>query len=260
MRLPRCVLSLAAACLLGCDAGTVVAPGIGSASGEPDPMVGSTRFESEVLPLLESRCASCHVDKPSAPAFMAGPDVYETVMGWPGLVVPGDPGASAILTKGSHAGPAWRSSEERVVADWILAEGEAGPRPDAGAVVPGGGGVAPGDTVMTSPIPVDSGRHAIDLGEVGLPGAVLSFSANRVALGMHLGDIAITAGSIGVRVVHPRLVVWVAGAPVRDTDRWAGADFSVPAESTVSLATSLVLEEFPDPGALSVEFDSATRL
>jgi len=260
--LPRVACGLLiASSALGCNAGTVVAPGYGEAGEGPGPDgPDSASFEEDVLPLLESRCGSCHTDEAVAPAFMEGPDVYAAVMGWPDLVVPGEPGASTLVTKGAHRGPAWRAAEERVVRGWIEREG-------GGAPVGGDGGVGepppdPGTPgARTSPRTVDEGDNAVDLEEIGLPGATLEFRAARVALGLHLSDLAFTAGPEGARLVHPELVTWADGTAVPDPDdRFDGVELTIPPGETVFLSTNVLLVDFPEPGALSIRFESVSEL
>lgn len=265
MRLPLAALCLSVACpLLGCDAGTVVAPGYGSAGGGGGGGTGADAidFETEIQPLLVDRCADCHQNPSIAPAFLAGADMYETVIGWPDLVVPGEPGESLILTKGAHRGPAWEAAEARLIGDWIVQEGGGAVGGDGGMPLPGDdGGAGTVDGPYTSPMTIGEGRNEIDLSETGVPGAVLVFYATRVAVGLHLSDIAITAGSGGAQVTHPLLVSWIDGRPVADPDDpFSGVELTIPSGGTVSLATSLILVDFPDPGALSVQFDSATTL
>lgn len=269
MRLPPAALRASVLCslLLGCDAGTVVAPGLGSPGGGSGGGGGGADlvdFESEIRPLLVDRCGDCHQDAAVAPAFMAGPDVYETVMGWPDLVVPGLPGESTLVTKGAHRGPAWEAAEARVVSEWIVQEGGEPVAADGGAPLgdDAGSGDPPSvDGPYTPPMTISEGRNEIELSEAGVPGGVLSFHATRVAVGLHLSDVAIRAGSGGARVTHPLLVSWVDGVPVADPDdRFRGVELTIPADSSVTLATSVVLADFPDPGALSVQFDSASPI
>lgn len=274
MRLPPVAAALpcALALLAGCDAGTVVAPGL-SASGEPlvdggpvgDPMGETISFEETILPVLQDRCGDCHVEgQDGAPIFLAGPDVYASVMEYEGLVVPGEPMASTLLTYGSHRGPAWTPSEARLIRDWILEEGGVMDAPvadggadagaDAGAEPIGDGGPA---GRMTSGVAVsDSGRQEIDLGEVGLAGSVFAFRSQRVGADMELSELAITAGPTGIHIENPRLVIWAAGTPIYDEDRFAGTVIDVPPDRTINLSSgvSVLLSDFPDPGALGIEF------
>lgn len=270
MRLPPLTAALpcALALLAGCDAGTVVAPGL-SASGEPlvdggpvgDPTGDTISFEEVILPVLQDRCGDCHVDgQDGAPVFLAGPDVYVSVMEHEGLVVPGEPMASTLLTYGSHRGPAWAPSEARLIRDWILEEGgvmdvpvaDAGAEPEPEPVGDGGSAGR-----MTSGVAVsDAGRQEIDLGEVGLAGSVFAFRSQRMGADMEISELAITAGPTGIHIENPRLVIWVSGSPIYDEDRFAGVTIDVPPDGTINLSSGVpvLLSDFPDPGALGIEF------
>jgi hypothetical protein len=263
MRLPLASLVLAlGAAIAGpaCVAGTVTAPAPGSTSSDPtdNPIAEGADprdvFDATVLPLLDLRCASCHVDQEGTPSFMVGPDPYESVVAHPDLVVPGDPAASELVTYGAHRGPAWLASEERTIAAWIDFEGGVPPSEDLPADDGGTGTVDPRSDNATSPMPLNSmTTHRIDL---GYPDAHLSFYAVRDGDRVVLTDFAIRSGPAGLRVVHPRLYVHASGGvPVPDEDRWAGLDLILPADDLRSLSTTAVLTGFPDPGAVSVDFE-----
>lgn len=262
MRLPLASTVLAASALAGsaCVAGTVTAPSPGGPSSDPTrtPIAEGDDprevFDAMVLPLLDGRCGSCHVDQAGTPSFMAGPDPYETVVAHPDLVAPGDPASSELVTYGAHRGPAWLASEARTVAAWIDLEGGEVPSEDLPADDGGAGTVDPRSANATSPMPVNSmTTHRIGL---GYPGAELSFYAVRDGERVVLSDFAIRSGPAGLRVVHPRLYVHASGgAPVADEDRWPGLDLILPADDLRSLSTTAVITGFPDPGAVSVDFD-----
>lgn len=279
MRLPLAVLRASVVCslLVGCDAGTVVAPGFGSAGGGPGGGGAGMElidFESEIQPLLEDRCGECHIDASVGPAFMAGPDMYETMMEWPDLVVPGEPGASTLITKGAHRGPAFAAAEARVVSEWIEQEGAEPVVGDGGMPLPGddGGSDTPDagtptgdppavDGPYTPPMTVAAGVNEIDLTEAGLPGGVLTFDATRVASGIQLNDVEIRVGPSGAHIVHPLLIQWVDGRPTADpADSLGGVDVMIEPDTTEVLASSIRLEGFPDPGALSIQFESVGPL
>jgi hypothetical protein len=264
MRLP-----LAASCTLlalwagpGCVAGTVTAPMASSSASSGDRSVSDPRdvFNREVLPLLDGRCASCHVDQADTPAFMAGPDVYASMMAHPGLIVPGEPAASLLIMKGSHGGPAWTASEERTVASWIDLEGGVtdGPADDGGS----GSIEDPRSDRATSPMPVNHDRrHGIPLSELGFPNAEFSFYATRDGDRVVLSDLAFKSGTSGLHVVHPRIYIHAGtGAPWPDEDRFSAIDLVIGGDSIASLSTTIIITGFPDPGAVSIDFASLTSL
>ena len=268
MRLPLAslVLGVSGMTATACVAGTVTAPapsGTSSSDSTDAPIAEGADprevFDATVRPLLDLRCASCHVDQEGTPAFMAGSDPYETVVAHPGLVAPGDPGASALITYGSHRGPAWLASEERTVAAWIDLEGGE-PLPDEDPPADDGtdpGTVDPRSDNATAPMPLNSmTTHRIDL---GYPGAQLSFYAVRDGDRVVLSDFVIRSGTAGLHVVHPRLYFHASsGSPTPDEDRWAGVELILPADDLRSLSTTAVITGFPDPGAVSVDFDVLT--
>lgn len=258
MRLSPAALSLvlALSCGGGCVAGTVTAPSPEGIVGADDPAETADprdMFDAEVLPLVDARCGSCHVDQLGTPAFMAG-DPYETMLAHPGLVVPGEPGASTLITRGAHTGPAWSSSEARAVSAWITLEG--GEPPAGGPPMEEPPTDDPRSESATDPMPINSMRtHRIDLGPLGFPGAYFTFYATRDGDGVVLTDFAIGAGSTGLRIVHPRLYFHGGtGAPTPDDDRWVDLDLTIPPEDIRSLSTTVVAAGFPDPGAVSVDF------
>ena len=249
------ILAVALTLLAACTAGTVVAPGWGE-PGPSDPAdsgpagPSDVDFEGVILPLLDARCASCHVDPAVAPGFMEGADLRATLLGWPSLVVPGDSTGSTLLTKGAHSGPAWPPAEGLVIADWI--DGLAGEDPSGGDPPPDPG------VLRTAPTVIVEGPNRLDLGGLGLEGAALTFTALRVALGVHLSDLRLTtAPGNGVRVVHPQLISWVDGSAVPDPeDRFSGVELTIVGGNGAGLASSALLVGFPEGGALSVGFDS----
>lgn len=159
-RIRTCLLLvLAAAAAAACDAGITMGPpldgiradggGLVADPGDPGATPdGREVFETSVQPLLLTECGRCHGDESMGVGFLQGPDTYARVLEWPGLVVPGEPASSALLTKGPHAGPAPAAATSRMAAAWIELEGEAatgpGPGEDPGpGADPGPGGNMP---------------------------------------------------------------------------------------------------------------------
>ena len=268
MRTPTrfCVCLLFLAALgAGCNAGIVTSPALvfddGGGQGVGPDLGGGgegvdpeTLFASAVAPLLDNRCAVCHADASRGPGFMEGGDVYAAIKGWPGLVAPGNPGASSLLSKGSHAGPAWNGTEQETITAWIQAEG-------------GGGGAVPvpaartGDIVVTSPQPITEGQNTVDLSEIGIAGAELRFSAQRVALGVRLADLIFYTDATGARIDGPEFRVYgdsAGGAMISADDRFDSTQLVILPDSSATLAASLILDGFPDSGYLSVAFQAAT--
>ncbi len=244
--------------LVACEAAIITAPsgpgpGPGPGPGGDPEMI----FLAEVQPLLEARCRNCHEDPEAAPVFLDPADYYASVLAYPDLVVPGAPNSSTLVTKGNHRGPAWEASEASIVRGWIQAEADAG-MTDAGTE-PGPGPSR--EARMTSAYPVDAGvENRIPLAEVGLVGAELVFTANRVASGMMLNDVRIVAASSSISFSHPRLVMWADTTPTMDSDRFSDLEMTISAGMSGTLTSSCVLVDFPENGELSVQFESASTL
>jgi hypothetical protein len=287
MRLIPHILTLALAAF-GCQAATVTGPGWGEVPEGPgggedpgeDPGVDPIEegadpqqvFLEQVLPLLDLRCNDCHTDIATAPVFIDPVDPYASILE-SGVISIGDPGASSLVTKGAHRGPAWQAAEAQVVSDWIRLEAgvPGGGNPDVG----GGGGAGGGeeeepepepDPVVgdyeTSPQTVVDGDNVIDLDEAGLPGAELHFFAQRVALGLHISSVTIYAGDDGLVVNHPTFITHVPGGDSTPDpeDRFSTLELVVPAAGAALLADNVLLVDFPTDGELSVSFVSASTL
>jgi hypothetical protein len=224
-------------------------------------------FLEQVLPLLDLRCNDCHTDIATAPVFIDPADPYNSILD-SGVVSIGDPGASALVTKGAHRGPAWQPGEAQVVSEWIRLE--AGP---PGGTPGDGGGeeeepppeeVDPDPVTgdyQTSPQAIVDGDNVIALDEAGLPGAELHFFAQRVALGLHISSVTIYAGGEGVVISHPTFITYAGGESTPDPeDRFSALELVVPADGAALVADNVLLTDFPLDGELSVSFVSTSTL
>jgi hypothetical protein len=145
-------LLIVLALVSGCDAGITRGPMISGPSGTPDatdpgsdgPGPGADPrdvFASTALPELLIECGSCHATPERGVGFLSGVDAYAALLAWPTpLIVPGEPAASLLVTKGPHSGPALSARAARVVSTWIELEGRGGGAVDADAGAPGAGG------------------------------------------------------------------------------------------------------------------------
>lgn len=125
------LLSLFVAPLSGCNVGTATVTGGASNEGSPVGDAGTpnsatndpwhrTVFEAEVEPVLLDECGSCHTGSGSyPPKFLQADDVLMRVVSHPGLVAPGMPEASELLTKGDHNGPAFSADAASTVTAWV---------------------------------------------------------------------------------------------------------------------------------------------
>ena len=251
-----CVLTV------GCNVGSITMEtahlddtdaGAGLGDAAPAPPTGKAFFDGNVMPLLETHCVACHAPGRTGPGFIAAdPDVYTVVMSWPALVSVRDPGSSRLLTKGEHTGPAWTGDQAAVIRDWLSIEETA----------------RAGETMdeeveyRTSALAPDPGFNAIALGELGLEGASLTFTAERVGGGLYLSNLQVSAGPGGAHLVHPVVITWIGGAPLPDAvDRMAGVEVMAPPYETRELGGgTFVVVDFPEGALLSFLFDAAGPL
>lgn len=249
MRPTPCLTVLAcAATLFGCQAAVVTAPGLGGdGDGGPRGGVARAMFEAEVEPLIDAYCARCHADPVVAPVFVDPVDTYAVVMAYPGLVIPGQPDRSSLITKGEHNGPAWTPSQEQIVREWIQAEGGAGPGQDGGV-----------RGVTHTPLQqVVEGENTLLLDTIGLPGATVTFRAGRSALGWTLNDLMLRAGTSPVYVANPVLIIDDGTGPrVESEDRFDGVELTLAPGVSATLASTVVLVGFPDNGSLGIGFET----
>jgi len=246
------------AALLGtaCQAAIIRAPGV-EEEEPPDPMEIENPelfFTTEVQPILEMACASCHEDFETSQGadFLTPGDYYASVMTWEGLVVAGEPEMSELLNKGEHRGPAFSANDAATVSRWIVAEGmnEEPPPPPP-----------PEEPIVTPTFPVEEGENRIPLVDVGLPGAEVVFEAMRINSGanMLLSDVRFTAATGGLAVTHPVFIIHddteMTSWP-DPRDPFADTSVSTGPGSTVMLTNSHALAPFPDPGSIAIQFDS----
>jgi len=279
MRLfPHIAAALIAATMsFGCQAATVTGPGWGDIPALAPP--GTVRdpieegadpeqvFLEQVLPLLDTRCNGCHTDVSTAPVFIDPADPYASFLD-SGVITRGQPNASQIITKGAHRGPAWRATESQTISDWISLEGAVDPGMGGGVDRGGdGGGEDPppdpdpvaGD-YETAPQAVLDGHNEIDLDDVGLPRAEIEFFAQRVALGLNLSNVIISAGHEGLVINHPIFITYdpVTGRQPDPNDRFNGVELVVAADGAALLADNILLMDFPLDGQLSISFASTS--
>ncbi len=180
-------------------------------------------FEAEVAPRLDLSCGACHKPQRVGPPFLEPrPDVRSGVLAWPGLVDLARPAESYLITRGTHAGPAWTRADANLIRGWIELEAA-----ERGSPITTDGG-AP-TVIATTPMPiVTEGANTIDLGEVGGEGARVTFEATIVGTGFVFSSIEAIAGERPLRIVHPRVVTWTnnRGTPDR-ADRFASLDLVI---------------------------------
>jgi mono/diheme cytochrome c family protein len=234
----------------GCQAATI-------SVGDPDAggggETGRELFDRSVASLISGRCGSCHSDGGRAGApFVSPADLYGAVLTYPGLVTPGEPARSLLLTKGAHDGPAWETAEADVISRWITLEGAAPPMIDAGMMT------MPVETAQFTPM---EGDNAVRLDGVDLPGAELRFTLNVRATEVQISSIRIYAGGASVAIRSPLFIAWDGTTEIPDADNpFEGMPLTVAGgggESYFVPSTAVVLEAFPAGGKISVRFQVA---
>lgn len=210
-------------------------------------------FTANVLPLLEGACASCHGQTPgvSTPFMAANPDRYTTLMA-SGLVVPGQPSSSRLVTYGasaSHSGPDLSSAEAQILTDWINLE----PAPTAA-----GGAVA--TSMAFAPTMGDNVVQLAPLAPAGttLSGATLTFSAQPYGAsgGLALRSLTLVGGTSGVYVSHPLFVTHCGNVQSNDpVDTFDGVEANALANQSTPVGAGQVnLLNFQSGCQLSVHF------
>ena len=178
---------------------------------------GRDRFDSEVRPILDQRCASCHNREGGVgPAFLKAP-AYETIIAWPGFVLD-DPAQSRLVAKGPHNGALWFNDAEMVrLLDWLQVEARLRPmvmnqRPET-----------PRQKILI-------GGNQIPLLALGadFAGAAITFDAQFIGATLQLKKLTLRAGGGGLRIQHPLFVVWSEQVKHPDpVDSFATLDLTV---------------------------------
>ena len=190
---------------------------------------------------LQKNCGkTCHdtgAYVPPAPTFLAAPDAYKSIKAHPGIVVR-DVYASALLTKGPHAGPAVSSDpefEKKVVA-WREAE--------AIAIQSQALPTTPPTTIVAGPNDIDLTPACVG----GLTGVHLKFDAAIVGSMLSLTKMMLVApAGQDVHILQPRFVR-VLPAPKEDgssevvdpADSFSNSDQTIPGGQETPLAPGSV--------------------
>ncbi len=204
------------------------------------------QFNTEVAPLLTNFCSACHGPETTVP-FM-GPsaeEMYSSVKEWPNLVSLQAPSASSLITRGAHSGPAWQPDQLTVVRQWIEAEAELAP--DQGPVL------------ETTPFVPVEGANIIDLAEVGLTGATITFEMDALSTGMYIYRMSLNAADQGVHIVHPTFIPWEGDSPLPDpVDRFSNVDIYAGVQESTSVGGgTLILVGVDSTSPISVRFGVA---
>lgn len=205
------------------------------------------QFDTEVAPLLTNFCVGCHGLDTSVPFMDDGTSgMYASVMQWPNLISLQIPGASTLLTKGAHSGPAWQPDQATTIRSWIDVEADLAPDQE-------------GAELETTPFVPSPGDNTISLDDIGLTGATITFRMEPLASGMYLSRLSLNAGAEGIHVVHPTFVPWEGDTPAPDpVDRFSSVDvYAAPQESVFVGGGTLILVNVPSNAPISVRFGVA---
>lgn len=196
-------------------------------------------FDTQVAPLLDERCSTCHVTGPGAMFIRPAPATYEAVVAFPALVNFDAVEDSRLLSKGPHSSTTfWTPGEAALVREWIVADAEERAL------------VAPEEvTYETGRVPCD-GPAVMDLAVAHVPGATLTFICEPTGAGVVLSDVRILAGRAGARIQHPVPVWWQGEVPNPRVDELTGVDLDVR-----PFSSALVTEFLSFPG-VDVERDT----
>jgi hypothetical protein len=216
-----------------------------SASGDGD---AYGRFTSRAWPALAG-CASCHATQPTRDFLANGTaeTAYFSVFEFqPPVIDLGAPEASLLVTMGEHTGPALTAAQEDEVLGWLEAERDE----RIGD---------PFEPAHVEPFGVAIGANAVDLTEVGAPGAWIRFVAEPLAPGIYVSELELIAGASPIALVHPLFASHPEiddVLPIADAlDRFADVDLEVDAYSRAPIgAGAAAFLDFSPNDLLGISF------
>jgi hypothetical protein len=197
------------------------------AEAGPGSVQGRAVFET-ILPDLSSTCGgACHAQGAGgAPLWLGPPDPYISAVSFPGIVV-ANPGASIVITKGRHEGPALQDPLLTQVTQWLTVEAAALPV----VTLP-----------QTPPFAVTMGANNIDCSAAGVAGTHITFDAAVTGNDITLSNLNLVApAATGVHIVYPIFAVLPQGAPEIDDQSFSNEDQTVGAGETAPLGPGLLI-------------------
>jgi hypothetical protein len=211
-------------------------------------------------PALFDACGSCHGvpgGLPGEPKWLLGPDRYETITKYPGIVVT-DASTSLLLEIGDtlqHAGgPGLSDSPPTHLRDkvttWLELEAES---------------IAAIPLPATAPFALHAGQNTVDLSQGGVKGASMAFTAQIEGTIITFTDIVVSAPpSTGFEIADPIFAIVRPGkAAVGDIgDSFSNLDETVPAGQTLPLGVGLLIldvdatigQDWSDKDELEIQF------
>ena len=224
----------------------------------PAEALAKTRWLKDAEPVFQAKCLMCHdgsmaTAMPPADPYLAGSGdmaIRDTAIAYvPQLVNLGAPKSSRVLSKGMHEGPALSAQEATKILGWIQAERDARP---------------PAMVIETMQVMMTDGSAAtIPLDSVGATGATLTFTAQVIAGGVYVTNLAVTAGPDGIYFEHPLFVSDPPGAgsgsgsssAIPDPlDRYYSTKINLMTGSA-SIGTAATFDGFSITSPISVRFD-----
>ncbi len=225
--------------------------GTGSIGPDANPSEASKAFfDSKVQPILEQSCAACHAGSQQGITFITPPDVYQSVISYPNLVIGGDAGASRLYAYGrsdqhqAAGGVSLNPAQAETVRQWIMIE------PPHTPVAP------PTQTTKFTPT---VGENTVDLSSVasGLDGTSLTFTAQNLAQGIYITNLTMHAGAGGVHVKHPLFATYCPAEAADPVDSFYGIEMTVdPAMTSLVGGGTVVLVAFQPGCQISVHFET----
>lgn len=259
------VLSASVSVVGGCEEAPPFTLGTGGSGGESGQGGAGGAFVDqgpEMFAALEAEfvanCAECHepggiADTP----FLAGPDRYESVLSWPGIVVPESSDSILLnwsITGSGHTGTnvdAIENDFQQRVTDWLDAEAAAIANPVT-------------DGAVIDPITPILGLNVIYLTPLDseLEGVAVTFTAEELtANSLKLSNMQVfTTAATGVHLVHPVFAVYPKGGDgsIDPVDSFADLDQRFDENTADPLGVGLVILTNWEPEAkLGLGFELA---
>jgi hypothetical protein len=207
---------------------------------------GKTLFAA-LLPGLESNCGgACHQKGiGGAPLWLGPPDPYTSAVKYPGIIVT-DPGASIIVTKGRHEGPALADPLLTQVMQWLTVEAAAIPV----TMLP-----------ASAPFSVTAGSNDVDCSPAGIPGMHITFGALANGNLLTLSNVSVVAPSTtGVHITYPIFAILPPMADEIDDSSLSAVDQTIGAGATAQLGPgTLILTQWQTNAKMKIEFTAIAK-
>ncbi len=218
-----------------------------NADGGPQAPLAQQLFEA-LEPSLVSKCGgACHVDGTTlnAPKWLAGPDDYQTITTYPGIVTT-DVYSSKLLNR-----PANHPAECLIdpgnetllaqVTTWLTAEAA------ALAAIP-----------LPSTTPVDPSTGSVDLSTAatGITGAKITFTATPMSGLMKFENVMLVApGSTGIHILSPIFSMIPSSGPEVDNTDFSTTEMSIAAGTSAQISPVFYFPNWVTGSKLKLQFE-----